>query len=101
MAEGHLPAADAGGDGEKLFALTCAPCHGKDGKGQTPIGRKLSIRDLTASILRDAEIEKQIAEGKLGPDGKQRMPPFRGKISAEQMKTLLPVIKRLRQDRAN
>lgn len=66
-----------------------------------PIGRKLAIRDLTASTLQDAEIEKQITEGKLGPDGKPRMAAFRGKISAEQMKNLVPVVKRLRQPQVN
>src|SRR2546426_10844480 len=34
-----------GAGGEEPFAKNCAPCHGKDGKAQTPIARKLGVQD--------------------------------------------------------
>jgi mono/diheme cytochrome c family protein len=35
-------AADTGGD---LFATKCASCHGKDGAGNTPMGKKCPTRN--------------------------------------------------------
>lgn len=36
-------------DGAALFKKDCAACHGADAKGDTKIGQKLKIRDLTAA----------------------------------------------------
>ncbi|HZF73236.1 MAG TPA: c-type cytochrome, partial [Gemmatimonadaceae bacterium] len=60
---GYLPLRVAA-DGKEVFAKQCASCHGPDGKAQTPIARKLGVKDLTQSKLTEAEIEKQIVEGK-------------------------------------
>ena len=35
-------------DGPTLFKTKCAVCHGADGKGETPMGKKLNIRDLSS-----------------------------------------------------
>ena len=37
----------AAGDVTAIWNMNCAACHGKDGKGQTMMGRKLAIKDLT------------------------------------------------------
>lgn len=83
--------------GEEVFARICAACHGKDGKAQTPIARKLGVKDLTQSKLTDAEIEKQIQEGKKDERGKEKMPAFKGRLSDDQIKSLIPVVKALRK----
>src|SRR5205807_1148978 len=31
----------------ELYVKKCASCHGRDGKGNTVMGKKLTIRDLT------------------------------------------------------
>ena len=41
-------------DGAALFKAKCAMCHGPDGAGNTPMGKKLNVRDL-----RSAEVQKQ------------------------------------------
>ena len=41
-----------------LYNKECAGCHGKDGKGKTPTGRKVGAKDLTLSKSTDAEMEK-------------------------------------------
>jgi|ERR1044071_2377238 mono/diheme cytochrome c family protein len=83
--------------GEEVFAKICANCHGKDGKAQTPIARKLGVKDLTQSKLTDAEIEKQIVDGKRDEHGKEKMPAFKGKLSDADIKALVPVVKGLRK----
>ena len=61
------------------------------------MAKKLGVKDLTESKRPDAEIEKQINAGKKSEDGKQKMPPFAGKLSPEEMKALLNVVKEFRR----
>ena len=82
-------------DGKELFAKQCASCHGPDGKAQTPIARKLGVKDLTQTKLTEAEIEKQIVEGKRDDHGKEKMPSFKGKLSADEIKSLINTVKEL------
>ncbi len=96
VALGFSPLACLGGD-EELFAKNCASCHGKDGKAQTPIARKLGVKDLTQSKLTEPEIEKQIVEGKRDDRGKEKMPSFKSKLSAEEVKSLVKAVKEFRK----
>lgn len=81
-------------EGAELFSKKCATCHGKDGKGQTMMGKKLVIKDLTDAALQakltDADIEKQILTGTKDKDtGKERMPSFKDKVSGDDIKALI------------
>ena len=40
--------------GETLFKSKCAACHGPDGKGEVPMGKKLGARNLGS-----AEVQSQ------------------------------------------
>jgi mono/diheme cytochrome c family protein len=64
------------------FQAKCAPCHGKDGKGQTAMAQKLGVKDLTVTKLTTADIEKVIA------GGKGKMTPFKGKLSDAEISGL-------------
>ncbi len=68
------PAALAAGPAE-TFQAKCAACHGKDGKGQSDMAKKLGVKDLTSTKLPQAEIQKVIT------DGKGKMTPWKGKLS--------------------
>ncbi len=83
--------------GEELFGKHCASCHGKDGKARTPIARQLGVKDLTQSKTSDGEIEKQVTEGKKDDRGNQKMPPFKDKLSPEEIKLLIEFVKNLRK----
>ena len=87
-------AADAGA----TFAASCASCHGKDGKGQTMMGRKLGAPDFTdakvQASLTDADAVKTIKEGKT-KDGKLLMKPF-DKLSDDDVKALVAYIRGLK-----
>lgn len=87
---------DAHADAQVLFKTHCASCHGLDGKARTPVGRKLGVKDLTESKTVDEEIERQILEGLKDKQGNQRMPPFKQKLSADDVKLLVGWVKSLR-----
>ena len=89
-----LPAIAA--DGEAVYAKKCAKCHGDDGKGDTKIGKKLKIEDLTAKVgkLSDAKLEAAVTEGVV-EDGKKRMKPIKG-LSAEEVAAVVAYMKTLK-----
>ena len=72
-------------------------CHGVDGKGQTKIGAKLGAKDLSQSKLTDAEVEKQVREGKSDDDGKLKMPAFKDNFTATEMQALIGYVKAFRK----
>jgi mono/diheme cytochrome c family protein len=60
-------AALSAGDVAAIFEKQCQKCHGADGTGQTPMGKKLSLKDFTDAKVQaaftDAEATKAIKEG--------------------------------------
>jgi cytochrome c6 len=87
-------------DGVDMFAKKCAACHGKDGKAQTAMGKKLGIKDLTDAKVQaaatDAEWGKTISEGAKDPSGKVVMPGNQGKISPDEVKDLVKYLRGLK-----
>ncbi len=71
----------------ELFQKKCAVCHGKDGKGTTPMAKKLGASDLTASTSSEADVAKVIA------DGKGKMTAFKGKLSDAEIASLAKYVK--------
>jgi cytochrome c553 len=76
---------------EENWSKHCAACHGKDGKGETKAGRKAGVKDQTdpkyQATLSDEKMIRSVAEG-LKEDGKEKMKPFRDKLSADEIKAL-------------
>ena len=66
-------------DGKALFEEHCSKCHGKDGKGQTTMGKKSGAKDYTDAKVQaevtDAEGIKAIKEGFKNTEGKVLMKP--------------------------
>ncbi len=72
--------------GAEIYKSKCQMCHGADGKGQTPMGTKLQIKDLgSAEVqnLKDSEL-KTIIE-----DGKGKMPAYKGKLSNAEIEDVI------------
>jgi cytochrome c6 len=84
-------------DGEsakKIFLEKCAMCHGADAAGNTPIAKELKVPDLRSpqtQKLADPELIKIVTEGK------GKMPPFKEKLSEEQIRELVAYIRELRK----
>ncbi|HVP69107.1 MAG TPA: c-type cytochrome [Anaeromyxobacteraceae bacterium] len=74
-------------DAAATFQAKCAVCHGKDGKGQNPMGQKLGVKDLTVTKLSLADVEKTIA------DGRGKMTGFKGKLSDAEIKAMAKFVK--------
>jgi mono/diheme cytochrome c family protein len=83
-----------------IWADQCAKCHGEDGKGQTKMGKKLGIRDLTDAQVQakftDADAIKAIKEGIKDKDGKLAMKPIEGLTDAE-IASLVPYVRTLKK----
>lgn len=75
----------------------CASCHGKDGKGQTTMGKKVGAKDLTdpkvVAAIKDDEALKNLKEG-VKKDGKEIKKPFAGKLTEDEMKALVAYSKK-------
>ena len=83
-----VSAAEAKENWDKL----CAKCHGADGKGQTKMGQKLGVKDMTdakvQADLTDDTAFKSIKEGLKDKDDKTLMKPSEG-LSDEDIKGLV------------
>jgi len=80
--------------GKALFKTKCAVCHGPDGRGNTPMGKVLKIPDLTSTAVQkqtNAQLMHTIE------NGKKPMPPYKGKLTQEQIKSLALFIHSLKK----
>ena len=86
-------------DGKTNWDSLCAKCHGADGKGQTAMGKKLGIKDLTdvkvQAELKDDAAAKTIKEGVKDKDGKTLMKPI-DTLSDEEIKALVQYVHSLK-----
>lgn len=81
-------------DAASLYKSKCSACHGADGKGDTPVGKKMGIRDLAspeAQKMSDDELTAVIA------DGKDKMPSYKKSLKPDQIKDLVGYIRSLAQ----
>jgi mono/diheme cytochrome c family protein len=81
-------------DAAEIYGKKCASCHGKDGKGQTATGKKLSVKDLTDAKVqaegKDDKWEKSIVEGVKNDQGKVVMVASKG-LSPDDVKGLVKI----------
>ncbi len=70
---------------DPVFQQNCSKCHGKDGDGRFMGGPSL-IADKATGMSAD-DLNKTITEGK------GRMPKYGGKLTPEQINTLVQEIK--------
>jgi mono/diheme cytochrome c family protein len=84
-----------GADGRKIYNARCSICHGVDGRGNTPQGRKVKAKDL-----RTPDVQNQSNDLLMETvmDGVGKMPGFEKKLSADQIQQVLAYIRELGQD---
>lgn len=90
-----LPAADVAANWENH----CISCHGPDGKGDTKMGKKLKIKDLTDAAYQatfsDADAFKAVKEGIKNENGKTTMKAIEG-LSDEEINALVAHVRTLK-----
>jgi mono/diheme cytochrome c family protein len=85
---GIAAAADASG----IWGQNCASCHGKDGSGNTMMGKKLAVKDYTKDqSFSDAEATNVIK------NGKGKMKGFKAKLSDADVKALVAYVRSLKK----
>lgn len=78
--------------GESLFKTKCAACHGQDGKGEVPMGKKLGVPNFTSPDVQgksDAQLTEIVTKGK------NKMPAYDGKLTTEQVSQVVAYIREL------
>ena len=70
------------GDVSELFEKSCVKCHGADGKGDTKMGKKVGVKDMTDAKVQaeftDEQAFKAIKEGLKDKEDKIQMKPIEG-----------------------
>jgi cytochrome c6 len=84
--------ASADDAGAATYAAKCAMCHGKTGAGDGTMGKNMKIRDFAS-----ADVQKQSDADLTGiiTKGKNKMPKYEGKLSADQVKQVVAFIRSL------
>jgi len=90
----------AAADVKENWDKQCSKCHGPEGKGDTKMGQKLGIKDLTdakiQSELKDDKAFKSIKEGIKDNEGKIKMKPAEG-LSDDEIKALVAHVRTLKK----
>ena len=77
-------------DTAATYKAKCAPCHGADGTGNTPVGKSLHVKSLASDEvqkLTDAELTTILH------DGKNKMPAFKDKLTDAEIKDMVHFIR--------
>ncbi len=75
-----------------LYKTKCAMCHGADGSGNTPMGKKLGLADLRAKNTQSQADAQLMA---VVETGKGKMPGQKDRLSKEEIRQLVAYIRDL------
>lgn len=73
-------------DGAATYKAKCATCHGADGKGQSPMGKKMNLRDLGSPEVQK-QTDKELYDWTAA--GKGKMPAYKDKLTDADIKALV------------
>jgi cytochrome c6 len=89
---GLLGSSLAAQDVATTYKAKCAACHGADGKGDTPVGKKMGLKDFASADVQkmtDDELTAVIS------DGKEKMPSYKKSLKPDQIKELVGFVRSL------
>jgi len=79
-------------DAAALYKSKCASCHAADGSGNTPIGTKLGVKPVSGpEMVKRSDADWIDATKK----GKGKMPAYDGKLTDDQIKSLVTYMRGL------
>lgn len=79
-------------DAAATYKAKCSACHGADAKGETPVGKKMGIKDLASPEVQKMSDDEMTA---IIADGKNKMPSYKKSLKAEQIKELVGYLRSL------
>ncbi len=80
--------------GRKEFDAKCVTCHGKDGSGNTPMGKSMKVADLrsdTVQKMSDEELFAAVAKGK------GKMTGYEKQLGAAKVHDLVAYVRSLKK----
>lgn len=86
------PSQGASASAADLFKKKCVMCHGADGSGNTPMGKRLNLRDLRSKEIQgqpDSELRGAIE------NGKGKMPGQKARLAKEEIQQLVGYVREL------
>jgi cytochrome c5 len=83
--------ADSGAD---IYKTKCSACHGKNGAGDSMLGKNLKLRPLGSDDVQKQSDEELFT---IISKGKKRMPPFDRRLSKDQIRDLVKYIRSLKK----
>jgi cytochrome c553 len=88
-------------DAKANWDANCTPCHGADGRANTPMGKKIQAKNLTDPKVQaeftDAKAMQLIKEGAKDAQGKMTMKAFGGKLTDDEIKALVAYVRTLKK----
>jgi len=96
LGAGLIVAPVSAADVKSNWKTHCAKCHGNDGSGKTPTGRKLGVKNY-----RDAKVQESLTErdmikatrGGLRDKDRELMKPFGSVLSDTEIRELIAYIR--------
>ena len=87
-------------DAAANWSAKCASCHGKDGTGNTLMGKKNGVKDYT-----DPKVQAELTDEKAADaikngvvvDGKQKMKAFGDKFTTEEITALVAQVRQFKK----
>jgi len=76
------------------YKRKCSACHGKNGAGDTMLGKNLKLRPLGSDEVQERSDDELFA---IISKGKNRMPPFDRKLSKDQIHDLVKHIRSMKK----
>jgi len=83
-------------DAPTLYKTKCSVCHAADGSGSTGMGKSMGVKDLRSDDVQkqtDAQLNAIITNGM----GGGKMPAYKGKLTDDQIKSLVAFIRTLKK----
>lgn len=76
----------------EIYTASCSKCHGADGRAKTAKGKRVGATDFTSDWNTDE------ARGiRIITNGKSEMPAFKGKLAANEIKSVFGYVLRFRR----
>jgi len=78
-------------DSAEIWSKSCASCHGKDGSGNTIMGKKSGVENYQDASVQAKFTDAQAIE--IIKNGKEKMKSFKDKLTDDEIKALVAYIR--------